>query len=69
MLGAVKTSVYIYLVPVVTIAASWLILHERLTGTAMAGALLTLAGLVISERKPKLTQTPAYGEAEAGVKG
>ncbi len=69
VLGAVKTSVYIYLVPVVTIAASWLILHERLTGTAMVGALLTLAGLVISERKPKLTQTPAYGEAEAGVKG
>ncbi|MNU08932.1 hypothetical protein D3C72_2552080 [compost metagenome] len=51
----------------VTIAASWLILHERLTGTAMVGALLTLAGLVISERKPRLSRTDSYGEAGAGL--
>lgn len=51
MLGAVKTSVYIYLVPVVTIAASALILQERITTMAVFGALLTLAGLFISESK------------------
>ncbi|MNN93495.1 EamA-like transporter family protein [compost metagenome] len=53
--------------PVVTIAASWLILHERLTGTAMVGALLTLAGLVISERKPKPGRAAPYKEAGAGL--
>lgn len=63
ILGAVKTSVYIYMVPVVTITASWLILHERITGTAMIGALLTLTGLVISEHKPKPKTAPAVGEA------
>lgn len=65
VLGAVKTSVYIYMVPVVTIAASWLILHERMTVAAMIGALLTLAGLVISERKPRLRRTAGLGEADA----
>lgn len=63
ILGAVKTSVYIYMVPVVTITASWLILHERITGTAMIGALLTLTGLGISEHKPKPKTAPAVGEA------
>lgn len=51
VLGAVKTSTYIYLVPVITIAASFFILHEKITGTAMFGALLTLLGLFLSERK------------------
>lgn len=48
-LGAVKTSVYIYLVPVITVAASALILHERITVMSAAGTVLTLLGLVISE--------------------
>lgn len=51
ILGAVKTSAYIYMVPVITVAASYLILHENITGTALLGALLTLAGLFISEKK------------------
>lgn len=67
ILGAVKTSVYIYLVPVVTIIASWLILHERLTGIALMGALLTLVGLFISEWKPKPGQTASCREAGAGL--
>jgi len=50
-LGAVKTSVYIYLVPVVTIIASALILQERITTMAVFGTLLTLAGLFISESR------------------
>ncbi len=49
VLGALRTSVYIYMVPVITVAASALILHERLTPLAAAGTLLTLAGLVLSE--------------------
>lgn len=48
-LGAVKTSVYIYLVPVITIAASVLILHEPFTALTGLGTVLTLAGLFISQ--------------------
>lgn len=51
VLGAVRTSVYIYVVPVVTIVTSVIILHEKLTVTAAIGAGLTLAGLLLSERK------------------
>ncbi|MGX1830729.1 DMT family transporter [Paenibacillus taichungensis] len=51
LLGAVKTSVYIYLVPVITVVASALILHERITWITLLGALLTLVGSFISEKK------------------
>lgn len=51
ILGAVKTSVYIYLVPVVTVITSILILHEKITGITLIGVVLTLAGLFISENK------------------
>lgn len=53
LLGAVKTSVYIYLVPVITVAASILILQEPFTWMTAAGTALTLAGLLLSESKPK----------------
>ena len=49
ILGALKASVYIYLGPVVTVAASVLILHEKLTIMTVIGTLLTLAGLFLSE--------------------
>lgn len=51
LLGAVRTSVYIYLVPVITVVASALILHERITWITLLGALLTLLGSFISEKK------------------
>jgi drug/metabolite transporter (DMT)-like permease len=51
VLGAVRTSVYIYVTPVVTIITSVLILHEKITGVAVAGAGLALAGLILSEGK------------------
>lgn len=53
VLGAVKSSAYIYMVPVITIAASVLILHENMTWIALLGGALTLLGLYISEMKPK----------------
>jgi drug/metabolite transporter (DMT)-like permease len=52
-IGAVKSSLYIYLIPVVTLVSSGLILKERLAGLALAGAGLTLAGLLISEGKKR----------------
>lgn len=48
ILGAVKTSVYIYMVPVITVITSVLILRETVTALAAAGMALTLAGLLIS---------------------
>lgn len=52
-LGAVKTSVYIYMVPVITVVTSVLILHEKLTLPAGLGTALTLLGLFLSEYKPR----------------
>lgn len=51
LLGAVKTSIYIYMVPVITVAASVLLLHEPFTWMTGAGTVLTLAGLLLSEAR------------------
>ena len=51
ILGAVKTSVYIYMVPVITVVTSVIVLHETITGIAVFGTVLTLVGLFISEIK------------------
>lgn len=51
LLGAVKTSVYIYLVPIVTVVTAVIILKEPLTTMLILGALLTLLGLWLSETK------------------
>ncbi|MCI8468515.1 MAG: DMT family transporter [Eggerthellaceae bacterium] len=48
-LGAVTTSTYIYLVPVVTATASAAVLGEALTPAVVAGMTLTLGGLVLSQ--------------------
>lgn len=49
-LGPVKTSVYIYLIPVVTIVASLLLLKEGITLAAGVGMGLILGGMALSER-------------------
>ena len=51
VLGAVRTSIYIYMVPVVTIVTSVLILDEPVTWLSAAGTALAILGLVISEYK------------------
>lgn len=51
ILGAVRTSIYIYLVPVVTILTSVIVLHEHITSMAALGTVLSLTGLVVSETK------------------
>lgn len=48
ILGAVKTSIYIYLVPVITVVTSVLILRESVTWLSMIGTILAIAGLFIS---------------------
>lgn len=53
LLGAVRTSVYIYMVPVITVLTAALILREPITPVAAAGTVLTLAGLLLSEGKKR----------------
>lgn len=50
LLGAVRTAVYLYLSPVVTILASVLILNEKITWASVVGAVLVLMGLVLSDK-------------------
>lgn len=53
VLGAVKTSIYIYLVPVITMAASAVIIEEKITAMSAAGAVLTLLGLLFSGHRKR----------------
>ena len=50
-LGAVESSVYIYAIPPITVIAAAIVLHEQMTVFSLAGIVLTLAGLVLSELK------------------
>ena len=52
-LGAVKTSVYIYMVPVITVVTSMLVLKEPVTWVSAAGTVLAVAGLFFSEYNGK----------------
>ena len=52
-IGAVKTSVYIYATPVITIVSSALILHETMTPIMWLGTVLALGGLILSEHREK----------------
>lgn len=49
ILGAVRTSIYIYMIPVITVIVSFLVLHEAVTVFSITGTLLAVAGLFISE--------------------
>lgn len=64
ILGAVKTSICIYLVPVITVAASVLIIHEPFTWITGIGTILTLAGLLISEKKHIRKEVESNGFTE-----
>lgn len=59
-IGAVKTSVYIYLSPLITVLLSVVVLHERMTGMTVLGGALIIAGLLVSQK-----QGQRAGEAEA----
>ena len=57
LLGAVPASLFLYLVPVITVAASVLLLGEPFSWQVGGGVALTLAGLLLSEgRLPRLRQ-------------
>ncbi len=77
VLGVIRSSVYIYLGPVVAVIASALILSERITPLAILGTILTLAGLLISELKNlpasrthfRLSDGPSNKNASVGPEG
>lgn len=48
-IGAVKTSIYIYLVPVITVMTAVIVLAEPITPLATIGVILTLLGLILSQ--------------------
>lgn len=51
ILGTVKVSCAIYLIPVVTIIFAFFALGEEITWLGATGAIITIAGLFISEKK------------------
>ena len=53
VLGAVKTCIYIYIQPVVTIVTAFIILKESFTPIAVLGTIFTFAGLLISQNKSR----------------
>lgn len=52
-LGPVKTSAYLYLIPVITIIFSLLVLHETITLLSLGGMILILSGMAISEQEKR----------------
>ena len=64
ILGAVKTSVYIYIVPIVTVLSAALVLGEKLTIISVCGVIITFAGLLISENKINFKKIRYLGKAE-----
>lgn len=61
VLGPVKTSAYIYLVPVITVTTSVAVLQEKINGMAVCGIALTLAGLILSESRITIRRKRKYG--------
>ena len=64
LLGPVKTSVYIYMVPVITVVTSVIILHEHVTLPAALGIGLTIAGLFLSESRLDFKRQKTINEKE-----
>lgn len=61
VLGVVQTSNYIYLIPLVTLIASALVIHERITCIALIGSVCIILGVYIAEKgygKNRRTRTP-----------
>ena len=51
VLGAIKTTIYIYAMPVVTVIISIIVLNENITLMATIGIICTILGLFLSEGK------------------
>ena len=54
-LGAVKSTNYIYIIPLVTLLTSAVIINEKITWIALTGCFLILCGVYLAERKTNPT--------------
>ncbi len=63
-IGAIKSSFYLYLSPVITIIFSVIILGEVITPTSAIGTALTLSGLLVSEFKRDRTLSTEETESK-----
>ena len=52
-LGMLRTTNYIYVIPMVTLLASSLVIHEHITLIALTGSVLILLGVYMAERRSK----------------
>ncbi len=52
-LGMLRTTNYIYVIPMVTLLASSLVIHEHITPIALTGSVLILLGVYMAERRSK----------------
>lgn len=66
-LGSVKTSIYIYVVPVITATTSFLVLKEQMTTTTVVGIVLTLMGLFLSESKNQTKEIELMEDTNGNV--
>lgn len=55
-LGTIRTSNYIYTIPLITLITSSIVINEVITGFALLGALLIISGVYISEKGFHLTK-------------
>ena len=69
ILGPIKTSAYIYLTPGITILFAWMILSDPIQPLQIAGAGLTLVGLMISQRRRADARFVAEIKPEADAAG
>lgn len=56
-LGAIKANNFVYLNPLITMVASIIVLHERVTWIMLLGALLILLGVMLAQPRPKRDET------------
>ena len=61
-LGAVQATNWVYLNPIATIVAAWLVLGEQITAYFLIGSILILIGMYVSERKEASPPTPLHNE-------
>lgn len=52
-IGVVQTNIYLYLLPLVTITISAFVLDEKITVGIAIGAVLTVVGLILSEKESR----------------
>ena len=65
LIGSVSTNVYIYLMPVITLAASALILREPVFPAHLGAIVLILLGLWLSQRRPRSVELNAAASPDS----